>query len=323
MKAIVRCSNRCKYSKKELAAIRDCGKAGCGIAYDLCMKHKLNPPEAEKPVVAAPTMSKQEKRCHEVCEKSEACVPASGGKACVDRCLRNRSIREFRARHTCRSKRCDQYESCILRAMDVPSVSTSCTRACRHDLNCRPPGEARDLSALNKCARKCPFDRKEMNAINDCAPIGCGPQFQKCFLKKSGKLAGLKKVKTICESLCKKADQCDSGYGGNACVQACGDAEAKSKEFAARKYCQRKSCTDYGQCTLNRMGIIAGTKHRCYGICRFESQCDRAKRRGDLTVISNCLKQCSLSDDALAVREDCQVEGCGSMYRACIRRSSK
>jgi len=207
--------------------------------------------------------------------------------------------------------------------MDVPSVSTACTQACRHDINCRPPGESRNLSALSKCVRKCPFKRKEMGAIIECAPNGCGPQFQQCFLKKSGRLALLKEVQTDCEKLCKKADQCDSGSGGNPCMRACVESKAKSKEFSSRQFCGSKSCAEYGKCVLNRMGVVAGTTHRCYSVCRFETQCDRTKRRGDLGVLSHCLKQCTWSDDALAAREDCQVEGCGSMYRSCVTRASK
>jgi|GEM_PF-5816162 len=324
MASVVRCAKRCRYSTQKLSAIKACAGAGCGMAYNICIEHKLNPKVEKIPVVEVPKFSKKEQACQTLCEKAESCVHTSGGDTCVERCVKNRGIAEFRARAACSKKRCDQYEICVVRRLGLGGAALGCVRACRHTLTCeRSTGVKRDLRALMACSRKCDFSSKEIKAIEACDPlgsVGCGPQFRKCFMKKSGKEVELNRLTKTCESLCKKADQCQSGHGGDACMQACQEKQASSREFQARKQCKAKSCGDYPNCLLKRMGVVDGTAHRCHNVCRFELQCDRLKRPGDLDSLAACTKRCTYSDKSLSVREDCQVEGCGSMYKACVKK---
>ena len=312
------CARACSLDAAGAAAVGRCVQAGCGTAYDVCMaamRKRIAPPEAPATVRLSPA----EQRCKASCARAVACGSLPDAAACEKRCLQRDASREFGARHRCAQVACGGYDACLVGKLGVSGKRLACVPACRHELRCRPPGAARGLEALAACARKCTLSQKEIAAVVTCAPEGCGAPYNRCVLKTSGKQVELDASRKRCEALCVKAGECTRGAGGDGCVARCVAGGDGAREFKVREGCQSEACPRYETCLLTGMGVPAKAR-RCLDACRWDLQCARDPKPGDLVALAGCLKSCQYTDRELEARSDCEAEGCGSRFDACVKR---
>ena len=316
--AVAACAKRCTKSPNELKAISACEATGCTTAYETCVRFKLRAIEAKaKP--AAPKVDPKEARCVSLCKKAEECTVDSGGDSCLKRCDSRAGKKEFSARQSCQAKSCDEYDHCMLRKLGVgKSNVTRCLGACQHELACRPPGEARGLKELVTCTKGCKYDTRELSAISECKDKGCGANFSKCVLAKSGVAEKREAVKATCEELCRKQDECVKGTGDK-CIARCAAAGGKSDEIKARKTCgNTDSCDAYADCLYrNAGGKQINSKY--VRTCNWDLSCARGGSQvGNVKALVQCTRKAKYDDIELTVRDDCEAMGCGSGFKRCL-----
>ncbi|MFT5358454.1 MAG: hypothetical protein ACI9KE_005692, partial [Polyangiales bacterium] len=285
-------------------------------AFATCVKYKLKTIQATAP--KEPTHTPAEVRCQTLCDKVGECLSGEGGDGCMARCKDRKNARLFKMYEACGTKECSEYEGCMLGRLGVAASKIPCADACRHELSCAPPGTARDLMAVARCAKKCSRDAKELDAVNSCAVKGCGQAFNACVAEKSGRLAEIKKAKGNCEGLCAKAGECRRASGGKGCVRRCLEGGPSSLEYRVREGCGSQACGEaYDKCLLAGLQMRAADV-RCVPACRWDLSCERGNQSGNLEMLQACVKGCKHTDADLELRPYCEPMGCGSGFSTCM-----
>ncbi len=316
--ALVSCMRSCHRPLDELEAITACAELPCNsTGYQTCIdfKRKAAIAKAAPPPQKDPVME----RCTAICTHLEQCAPGAGGKPCIERCQSDKASQaEFKAREGCGSTSCDEYHACVVSRAGVSKAKAACADACHHEINCRPPGEARDFAALLACSKTCNKDKKALDAWATCEARGCGGPFERCLAEKSGQLAAVKGIADQCTQWCETSTKCGA-KGNDGCVKRCVESKGQSAEFKARSSCASKACDQYDSCMLDSMGVSSEAR-RCVESCRWDLKCERGDQSSDFGRLAQCAATCKLSDFELTIRSDCQIMNCGTGFRECVDR---
>ncbi|MBT9559354.1 MAG: hypothetical protein IV100_25195 [Myxococcales bacterium] len=312
------CLRSCNKPMDEIEAITSCSELPCNSSgFEACVSFKRKEAQSRVAVAQAPPVVAD--KCIAICEKAQSCSQDDGGDACLARCRDKAHAAEFKAREACASTSCGEFDVCIAGRMGLPKPKLACVNACRHQTDCKPPGEPRSFPLVLACAKSCTWSPQDLTAMDACEARGCGASFERCMAEKTGKIAAGKSVKDQCVASCDASAKCTKGAGGDACVKRCLEVGGESPEFRARVTCQATSCDQYDACMLDALSVKVEAR-RCLDSCRWDLSCERGNQSHDFSRLAQCVSECRMSDIELSARSDCQPIGCGSGFRECVQK---
>ncbi len=316
--SLVGCLRSCNRSLDEIEAITACAELPCNSSgFEACVSFKRKEAQSRVAVASAPPVVAD--KCVAFCDKAQSCSQDDGGDACLARCRDKVHAAEFKAREACAASSCGAFDVCVAGKMGLPKQKLACVNACRHQTDCKPPGEPRSFPLVFACAKACAWSSQDLTAMDGCEARGCGASFERCMAEKTGKIAEGKSVKDQCVASCDASSKCTKGAGGEPCVKRCLESGGESPEFRARAACQAKSCDQYDACMLDTLSVKEEGR-RCLDSCRWDLSCERGNQSHDYTRLARCVNECRISDIELSARSDCQPIGCGSGFRDCVQK---